>query len=199
MAFDSLPSKQQPQDAIISPNITSSLYFSPLCSTKSSNFFLSGMISALTPSHTPKTSIRFSRTRTPARRTAPSTRFRSSAALATMSSRERVIVRRARWKLGSRPSAARRHARSAAARESNWTRPKPLDFQFLRAVAISQAKTEPTAASKYSKNSPATAARGMFETCTVAPELPIPVTGDVARTPRPGRTEDSVLGFLRGK
>lgn len=26
---------------------------------------------------------------------------------------------------------------------SNWTRPKPLDFQFLRSVMISVAKTEP--------------------------------------------------------
>lgn len=53
--------------------------------------------------------------------------------------------------------------------DSNWTLPKPLDFQFLCSEKISQAKTEfgPTVDSKKSSRSLAVAVKGMFETFTV--------------------------------
>lgn len=58
---------------------------------------------------------------------------------------------------------------SLASIDSNWTRPNPLDFQFLCSEKISQAKTEfgPTVDSKKSSRSLAVAVKGMFETFTV--------------------------------
>lgn len=51
-----------------------------------------------------------------------------------------------------------------SSREANWTLPKPRDFQLLRSVEISMAKTVsgPSLDSMKSKRSLATAVEGMF-------------------------------------
>ena len=66
-----------------------------------------------------------------------------------------------------------------ASRVANWTLPKPRDFQLLRSVEISMAKTVsgPSLDSRNSKRSLATAVWGMFVIRNVSLSISIaPIT-----------------------